>query len=64
MVFFICYNLIGDNMKQQYIEHINNNFEGEAKELLLKQVELFYKDETITKNKYQEGEDVYLKKGG
>ena len=63
MVFFICYNLIGDNMKQQYIEHINNNFEGEAKELLLNQVELFYKDETTTKNKYQEGEDVYLKKG-
>lgn len=63
MVFFICYNLIGDNMKQQYLDYINKNFEGKSKELLIKQVELFYKDITINKNQYQEGEEVYLKKG-
>ena len=62
MVFFICYNLIGDIMKQ-YIDYINNNFEGEAKELLLHQVELFYKNDVVEKTKYQEGQDVYLKKG-
>ena len=50
-------------MKQQYIDIVNNNYEGEAKDLLLKQIELFFKDGTIEKNKYTVGEDVYLKKG-
>ena len=50
-------------MKQQYIDFINTNYEDETKELLLKQIELFYKDTTIEKTKYQEGELVYLKKG-
>lgn len=50
-------------MKQQYIDFINNNYEDETKGLLLKQVELFYKDTTIAKNKYNIGDEVYLKKG-
>ena len=50
-------------MKQQYLDYINKNFDGEAKQLLLHQVELFYKNEVVTKTKYKEGEEVYLKKG-
>ena len=50
-------------MKQQYIDFINNNYQDEAKELLLKQVELFYKDTIIEKTKYDIDELVYLKKG-
>lgn len=52
------------NMKTKYINDINNKFNGKTKELLLKNVDLYYKDNiTINKNKYQEGEDVFLKKG-
>ena len=51
------------NNKTKYIEYINNNYEGEAKELLLNQIDLFYKEVDITKNKYNTGEDVFLKKG-
>lgn len=50
-------------MKQDYINNVNERFEGKAKELLLNQIELFYKDEVIDKTKYSVGEDVFLKKG-
>lgn len=50
--------------KEKYIEHINENFNGKSKELLLKQVELFYKEDIeISKNHYNIGDDVYLKQG-
>lgn len=50
-------------MKQDYINNINERFEGKARELLLNQVELFYKDEVVDKTKYSVGDDVFLKKG-
>ena len=50
-------------MKEKYIELVNNNYSGKAKELLLKQIELFYKEEDIDKNKYEVGDLVFLKKG-
>lgn len=50
-------------MKDKYIELVNNNYSGEAKELLLRQIELFYSDEVIDKNKYEIGDLVFLKKG-
>ena len=50
-------------MKQKYIDIVNERFEGKSKELLLNQIELFYKDEVIDKTKYSIGDDVFLKKG-
>jgi len=50
-------------MKEKYIKHINENFDGKSKELLLNQIELFYKDEVIDKTKYSIGDYVFLKKG-
>ena len=50
-------------MKEKYIQDINNRFKDKPKELLLNQVELFYKKETILKTKYNLNEDVLLKKG-
>lgn len=44
-------------------EYVNNNFEGKAKEITLNQIDLFYKDSNIHKNKYKTGDDVFLKKG-
>ena len=50
--------------KEEYIEFVNNKFDGKAKELLLKNIELYYKDDIqININKYDVGEEVYLKKG-
>ena len=49
--------------KNDYIEYINKNYENEGKEVLLSQVELFFKEEEIKKNKYELGDSVYLKKG-
>ena len=49
--------------KERYIEYVNDNFEGKAKELVLKQIELFYKEESVNKNKYNIGDVVFLKKG-
>lgn len=49
--------------KEDYIKLINENYENEAKELLLKQVELFFTENNITKNKYNKGDNVFLKKG-
>ena len=50
--------------KEKYLEDINKRFSGKARDLLSEQVELFYKDNNdIIKNKYNVGDDVYLKKG-
>lgn len=51
-------------MKEKYIKIINEKFTGKAKELLLKNVNLYYSDNIIIKkNKYNIGDYVYLKKG-
>ena len=50
-------------MKDRYISYINENFNGEAKDLLLRQVDLFFTDGNITKNKYKVGDKVFLKRG-
>lgn len=53
-----------ENKKEKYINIVNNRFEGKTKNILLNQIELFYKDNiNIKKNKYKIGEDVFLKKG-
>ena len=50
--------------KQEYKNFINKKFKGEAKNLLLKNLELYYKEDIIVKkNKYSIGDNVYLKKG-
>lgn len=49
--------------KENYIKLINDNYENEPKEMLLKQVELFFTENNIVKNKYNIGDNVYLKKG-
>lgn len=50
--------------RQEYENLINEKFEGKTKELLLKNVELYYQEDVdICKNKYMIGDDVYLKKG-
>lgn len=49
--------------KEDYIKLINENYENEAKKLLLKQVELFFTENNFTKNKYNKGDNVFLKKG-
>ena len=49
--------------KEKFIEYAKNNFEGKSRELVLEQIELFYKDVMIYKNKYNIGDDVFLKKG-
>lgn len=49
--------------KDDYIKYISENYKGEAKDVLLKQVELFFLDEEVTKNKYEIGDLVFLKKG-
>ena len=49
--------------KDKYIEYVNKTFDGNAKEIVLNQIELFYKDVEIQKNKYAIGDDVFLKKG-
>ena len=50
-------------MKEKYIEYANNNFSDKALELVLNQIELFYKDVSIDKNKYNIGDRVLLKRG-
>ena len=50
--------------KEKYIEYANKTFEGKAKEIVLNQIELFYDTKVqINKNKYNTGDDVFLKKG-
>lgn len=50
--------------KESYIKYTNENICGFAKELVLEQIEDFYKEDVIIKkNKYKLGEDVKLEKG-
>ena len=49
--------------KEGYIKYVTENYEKEAKELLLDQIELFFKQVNINKNKYNKGDEVFLKKG-
>lgn len=49
--------------KEKYIEYAKKTFQGNALELVLKNIELFYKNEKIKKKKYHVGEEVKLKKG-
>ena len=50
--------------KQNYIKIINEKISGSAKDILLKQIDLFYDiNNQIEKNKYDIGESVKLKKG-
>lgn len=50
--------------KDKYINDVIARFSGNAKNILLRQIELFYdNDNQIAKNKYNIGEDVKLKKG-
>ena len=52
------------NNKQKYLNIIEKRFEGKTKELLKKQVELFYSDnQEIVKTKYNIGDYVKLSKG-
>ena len=49
--------------KEKYIENINKRFKGKTKDILLKQVEMFYKNNpVIEKTKYKEGDSVILSK--
>lgn len=49
-------------MKEKYIEYAKNTFKGKALELVLNNIELFFKDEKINKHKYKVGEEVKLSK--
>ena len=50
--------------KIDYINDAKNRFSGKASEIVLNQIELFYKDnKIIDKTKYSVGDDVFLKKG-
>ena len=49
--------------KEEYIEYVKENYQGEAQALLLKQIDLFFSPVEIQKTKYNIGDDVYLKKG-
>ena len=50
--------------KGKYMKIVNEKFFGESKNLLLKQIDLFYKNDcSIQKNKYKIGDEVLLKKG-
>ena len=48
----------------EYEKLINEKFDGKVKELLLENVELYYKENIdVIKNKYEVGDNVFLKKG-
>lgn len=49
--------------KEAYIEFVKNNYDTDAQELLLKQIELFFNKQEINKTKYNVGDSVFLKKG-
>lgn len=49
--------------KDKYLADINERFSGKTRDLLVEQVELFFQDILVDKNKYDVGEDVFLKKG-
>lgn len=49
--------------KDKYINNAINRFSGNARDILLKQIELFYDvDNQVTKNRYNIGDDVKLKR--
>lgn len=49
--------------KEKFLQYANSTFQGRALELVLKQIELFYKEDVIIeKNKYNVGDSVFLKK--
>ena len=50
-------------MKEKYIEYAKSTFKNRALELVLNQIEMFYKDEKINRTRYSSGDDVLLKKG-
>lgn len=51
-------------MKEKYTEYANKTFEGKALEIVLNQINLFYKENiTIKKKHYNLGDNVFLKKG-
>lgn len=50
--------------KEKYINYANDHFKGNALDLVLKQIKLFFKEDAeVVKTKYTIGEEVYLKKG-
>jgi len=50
--------------KDKYINDVTSRFNGKVKDILLKQINLFYDNNNqIEKNKYDVGDNVYLKKG-
>ena len=49
--------------KDKYLADINERFSGKTRDLLVEQVELFFQNILVDKNKYDVGEDVFLKKG-
>ena len=54
----------GDIMKEKYIKIVRDRFKGKSRDLLLNQIELFYKDNfKLVNHKYKIGDNVYLKKG-
>ncbi len=52
------------NNKEKYINEVNTRFNGRTKDILLRQIDLFYdSSQKIIKNRYSINEDVKLKKG-
>ena len=49
-------------MKEIFIEYVNNNFSLETQKIILDHIETFYNTVDIIKNKYDVGDDVFLKK--
>lgn len=50
-------------IRQEYEQFINEKFAGQARELLLKNVKLYYQENIdVKKNKYKVGDSVFLKK--
>ena len=49
-------------MKEKFIEYVNDNFSLETQKIVLEHIELFYDTADVIKNRYDVGEDVFLKK--
>lgn len=51
--------------KEDYMKKVNSKLSGKAKEIILKQINNYYKSKEmeITRHNYNIGDDVYLKKG-
>ena len=50
-------------LKEKYVKYIKKNFKGKSKQLLLNDLELFYSNKIVNKNKLNIGDNVFLKKG-